>query len=106
MQQIPRDVWRHAVQTLDVADLSDANRLARVALALPTPGRKGWPPYQNVGETHWKEGWHGVLAPSAARTKGLVLCLFVEDPIVLPAQPVPPPRVVTEPPVPPTGTRT
>ena len=106
MQQLPRDVWRHQVQTLDVANLSDANRLARVGLTLPTPGRKAWPPYQDVGEALWNEGWHGLLAPSAARPNGLVLCLFVEDPTVLPAQPVPPPRVVSQPPVPPTGMRT
>ncbi len=106
MQQLPRDVWRHPVQTLDVADLSDANRLARVGLTLPTPGRKAWPPFQDIGEALWKEGWHGLLAPSAARPDGLVLCLFVEDPTVLPVQPVPPPRIVTHPPAPPTGMRT
>jgi hypothetical protein len=94
------------VRTLDVADLSEADRLARVGLTLPTPGRMGWPSYQNVGEALSKDGWHGLLAPSAPRAKGLVLCLFVEDPTVLPAQPVPPPKVVTEPPAPPTGMRT
>ena len=106
MQHLPRDLWRHTVRTLDVADLSDASRLARVRLTLPTPGRRGWPPYQDVGETLSKEGWRGLLAPSAARTDGLVLCLFVEDPTAFPAQPVPPPRVVTVPPTPPTGMRT
>jgi hypothetical protein len=99
-------VWRHEVGTLEVADLGDANQLARVGLTLPTPGRKGWPPYQNIGETLWNEGWPGLLAPSAARKSGLVLCLFVEDPSLLPVQPIPPPRVVTEPPAPPTGMRT
>lgn len=106
MQQLPRDVWRHQVRTLAVADLRDAKRLGRVGLTLPTPGRKAWPPYQDIGELLWKEGWRGLLAPSAARPNGLALCLFVEDPTVLPAQPVPPPRVVTEPPTPPTGMRT
>lgn len=106
MHQLPRDVWRHQVPTLEVADLSDANRLARVGLTLPTPGRKVWPPYQDIGEALWKEGWRGLLAPSAARASGLVLCLFVEDPTVLPAQPVAPPKVLTEPPAPPTGMRT
>lgn len=104
-QQLPRDVWRHRVRALDVADLRDPHRLARVGLAVPTPGRRGWPSYQEVGETLWKEGWHGLLAPSAARAEGLVLCLFVEE-NVLSAQPLAPPRVVTEPPVPPTGMRT
>lgn len=106
MQQLPRDAWRYQVRTLAVADLTDTERLARVGLTLPTPGRKAWPPYQDIGEALWKEGWPGLLAPSAARPSGLVLCLFVEDPTVLPAQPVPPPRVVTEPPAPPTGIRT
>jgi hypothetical protein len=106
MQQLPRDVWRYQVGTLAVAALSDAKRLARVGLMLPTPGRKAWPSYQDIGEALWKEGWPGLLAPSAARPGGLVLCLFVEDPAVLPAQPVPPPRVVTEPAAPPTGMRT
>jgi hypothetical protein len=106
MHQLPRDVWRHQVQTLNVADLSDANRLTRVGLTLPTPGRKAWPAHQHVGETLWNEGWHGLLASSAARLSGLVLCLFVEDPTNLPAQPVAPPKVVSEPPVPPTGMRT
>ncbi len=106
MRQLARDVWRHQVQTLDVADLSDANRLVRIGLTSPTPGRKEWPSYQDIGEALWKEGWRGLLAPSAARANGLVLCLFVEDPTVLPAQPVPPPKVVTEPPTPPTGMRT
>jgi hypothetical protein len=106
MQQLPRDVWRHRVLTLDVADLRDAHRLARVGLTSPTPGRTGWPPYQDVGETLWKEGWHGLLAPSAASANGLVLCLFVEDPTVFPAQPIAPPSVVSEPPIPPRGMRT
>jgi hypothetical protein len=106
MHQLPRDVWRHRVQTLNVADLSDASRLKRVGLALPTPGRKAWPPYQDVGETLRNEGWHGLLAPSAARANGLVLCLFVEDPTILPAHPIPPPKVISEPPAPPTGIRT
>ena len=106
LQQLPRDVWRHRVRTLEIADLSDASRLARVGLTVPRPGRKGWPSYQTVGEVLWKEGWLGLLAPSAARPDGVVLCLFVEDPKVFPAQPVAPPSVVAAPPVPPTGMRT
>jgi RES domain-containing protein len=106
MYQLPRDVWRYEVPRLDVANLTTADRLARVGLSPPTPGRKSWPPYQEVGETLWKEGWHGLLAPSAARPDGVVLCLFVEEPAISPAKPVPPPRIVTAPPVPPTGMRT
>jgi RES domain-containing protein len=106
MHQLPRDVWGYQVGTLAVADLSDPERLARVGLTLPTTGRKAWPPYQDIGEALWKEGWPGLLAPSAARPTGLVLCLFVEDPTLSPAQPAAPPRVVTEPAAPPTGLRT
>lgn len=106
MHQLPRDAWRYRVPRLEVADLTTADRLARVGLGLPTPGRRAWPPFQEAGETLWREGWRGLLAPSAARPDGLVLCVFVDDPARLPAEPVPPPRVVTEPPVPPTGMRT
>jgi hypothetical protein len=106
MRQLPRDVWRYRVPSVAVADLHEASRLARVGLALPTPGRAGWLPYQEVGEALSKEEWYGLLAPSAARGDGLVLCLFVRDPRVLPARPFGRPRVVAEPPVPPTGMRT
>ena len=106
LQQLPRDVWRHRVRTLEVADLSDARRLARVGLRVPTPGRRDWSSYQTVGEMLWREGRHGLLAPSAARPSGLVLCLFVQDPKVLPAQPAGRPSVVAEPPVSPMGMRT
>ncbi len=104
MQQFPRDLWRYRVPSLDVADLSTPERLARVGLVPPRPGRRGWPAFQNVGEALWQERWQRLLAPSAARADGLVLCLFVGDPAVLPAQPVA--ALVTEPPVPPTGMRT
>lgn len=104
--QLPRDVWRHRVRRLDVADLSEVSRLARVRLSLPSPSRATWPPYQDVGEQLWRDGWRGLLAPSAARPSGVVLCLFVVDPLVPPAAPIPPPTIVAEPPVPPTGMRT
>ena len=106
MQQLPRDVWRYMVPSMEVADLRDGTKLARVGLGLPAPGRVGWVPYQAVGEALWKEGWPGLLAPSAARSDGLVLCLFLDDPTVLPAKPLGRPRVVSEPPVPPIGMRT
>lgn len=106
LRALPRDVWRYRVPRLKVADLSTPGRLARVGLAPPAPGRRGWPAYQAVGEALHDEGWPGLLAPSAARPEGLVLCLFVDDPARLPAGPVPPPRAVVEPPAPPTGLRT
>jgi hypothetical protein len=106
MHQLPRDVWRYRVARLEVADLTTAARLARVDLSSPMPGRRSWPPYQEVGEALWRQGWRGIVAPSAARPDGVVLCLFVVDFATLPAEPVPPPRVAAEPPVPPTGMRT
>jgi hypothetical protein len=107
LRQLPRDVWRHRVRRVEVGDLSDPARLARVGLSVPTPGRRTWPAYQEVGETLWQEGWPGLLAPSAARLSGLVLCLFVADAQApLPAEPISPPTVVVEPPAPPTGLRT
>jgi hypothetical protein len=105
LHQLPRDLWRYRVPQLEVADLRTADRLARVGLGPPTPGRKSWPSYQQVGETLWREGRPGLLAPSAARSDGLILCLFAEDPTSLPARPLPPPRVIREPPAPPTGMR-
>jgi hypothetical protein len=106
MQHLPRDVWRYRVASVEVADLRDAKRLKRVKLGVPAPGRPEWRPYQQVGEALWKEGWPGLLAPSAARAGGVVLCLFVSDSDVLPARPIGRPRVVTEPPAPPTRMRT
>jgi RES domain-containing protein len=106
LRHLPRDVWRYRVRRLEVADLSIPDRLAAVGLEPPAPGRRTWPAYQQVGETLWKEGWPGLLSPSAARPEGLVLCLFVEDVATLQAQPAARPRVVAEPPAPPTGLRT
>jgi RES domain-containing protein len=104
-QQMPRDLWSWVVDPgLAVADLTSADRLQRVGLPLPHPGRKSWPPYQEVGERLWREGRPGLLAPSAARPRGgLVLCLFREGQRVPRIRPVAPPRIVPEPPPPPTG---
>jgi RES domain-containing protein len=105
LHQLPRDVWRYRVRGLAVADLSEKARLARVGLDPPAPGRKTWPPHQRVGHELWREGWPGLLAPSAARPDGRVLCLFARDGEV-PVKPSGRPRVVREPPAPPSGMRT
>jgi len=107
-QQMPRDLWAWEVDpNIEVAGLSTVERLERVGLRLPRPGRRTWPPYQEVGETLWREGWRGLLAPSAARLRhGLVLCLFGGSDRIPGARPVSPPIVVREPPAPPTGMRT
>ncbi|MHB8619664.1 MAG: RES domain-containing protein [Chloroflexota bacterium] len=106
LKQLPRDVWRLCVPPLRIADVSAEQRLGRAGLAFPMPGRRTWQPYQGLGETLWREGWNGLLAPSAAHPAGRILCLFIDDPLALPAEPLPPPAVVSEPPVPPTGMRT
>jgi RES domain-containing protein len=106
LHHLPRDLWRYHVPATSVADLSDVDRLRNVGLEMPLPGRQTWRPYQAVGEQVWREGWPGLLSPSAARPEGRVLCLFVDDPGALPARPFGRPRVVSEPPVPPTGMRT
>jgi RES domain-containing protein len=105
-QALPRELWRWQVN-LEVADLSTEERLARVGLTQPTPGRRTWPPFQNVGEELWREGWRGLVAPSAARPAGATLCLFWEgEDEIAGAQPQPPPRRINEPPAPPTGMST
>lgn len=104
---LPRDVWIVQVAPLRVANLTDAERLRRVGLELPHPGRRTWSPYQEVGEQLAREGWAGLVAPSAARPRSLVLCVFLpghDVPRQLSA--APPPTVVEDPPVVPTGMRT
>lgn len=105
-QQMPRDLWEWEVDVV-VADLSEPARLERVSLGMPRPGRRGWPPYQRVGERLAGEGWAGLVAPSAARPASLVLCLFRNrDEPVPGCVPLPPPRRVDTPPAPPTGMTT
>jgi RES domain-containing protein len=105
LAQMPRELWTWRVD-IDVADLSTPKHLAGVGLNSPTPGRGSWHVYQTIGEQLSKEGWMGLLAPSAARPSGNVLCLFRDQSGVRGARPLPPPRRITEPPQPPTGLRT
>lgn len=74
-QRIPHD---HHVWSLDLelADLSDGDRLHAVGLQAPRPGRRGWPAFQTVGEQLWHDGVRGLLAPSAARPGSLIACVF------------------------------
>jgi RES domain-containing protein len=105
---LPREVWRYAVKRLVVADLSDADRLARVGLAVPGPGRGTWAPFQAIGERLLSERWAGLVAPSAARPGSAVLCVFLPRNEPFPKRVVPklPPRPVTDPPIVPTGMQT
>lgn len=105
LAQMPRVLWTWEVE-VTVADLSTAQRLATFSLDLPTPGRQSWPASQRIGERLAAEGWAGLVAPSAARPKGTILCLFRDAEGVTGAKPLAPPRLVAQPPPPPTGLRT
>jgi len=72
---IPHDhhIWR---VDAELADLSSAERLATAGLSLPRPSRRAWPPFQEVGDTLWRAGWPGLVAPSAARPGSLIVCIF------------------------------
>ncbi len=99
---LPGDLWCYQVAPLQVADLSDVTRLARVGLPLSRPGRRSWPAFQAVGEELQDEGWRGLLAPSAARPASHVLAVFLSGTTLPPqlvtagctgvAQPPAPPR--------------
>ncbi len=102
LAQMPRELWRWQVD-VEVADLSANEKLAAVGLEPPAPGSHGWRAYQLVGERVSGEGWLGLLAPSAARPAGKILCLFRDERGVDGAEPSPPPRPILEPPPPPTG---
>jgi RES domain-containing protein len=102
LAQMPRELWTWQVD-IEVADLSTDEKLAAVGLGPPVPGCDGWRPYQLVGEQIAADGWPGLLAPSAARPAGKILCLFRDQHGVAGARPIPPPREVREPPPPPTG---
>jgi RES domain-containing protein len=72
---IPHDhhVWELKLQ---LADLSTPERLARLNLETPRPGRRTWALFQAVGEQLFREGFAGILAPSAARPRALISCIF------------------------------
>jgi RES domain-containing protein len=105
LAQMPRELWSWQVDA-QVADLSTPERLAAVGLEQPAPGRHSWPSCQRLGERLWKAGWSGLLAPSAGRPAGQILCLFRDEDGVRGAEPLPPPLRVIEPPPPPAGLRT
>ena len=105
LAQMPRELWTWQVD-VEVADLSTSAHLAAVGLVPPAPDQSSWHHYQRIGEQLSKDGWMGLLAPSAARPDGKVLCLFRDQHVVVSAEPLSPPRHITEPPPPPTGLRT
>ena len=103
---LPCALWRIAVDLDGVGDLATAERLEAAGLDPPRPGRLTWPAYQEVGERLRAEGFEGVIAPSAARADGLVLCVFRAPGPAVPLRVVGEARIVAEPPVPPADLRT
>ena len=102
---LPRDLWRFRVD-VELADLSSADRLASVGLQLPRPSRAEWPSFQDVGEALFRDGTAGLIAPSAARPAGRVLCLFRRGDRIRDIRRAGSPRRVDGPPTPPTGMTT
>jgi hypothetical protein len=94
--------WRLDLQ---LADLSDAERLRGVGLQVPSPDRRTWPAFQRVGEQRWREGWPGLIAPSAARPAALISCVFAGTWPPNGCRPIRGSTVVTAPP-PPRGMQT
>jgi RES domain-containing protein len=90
---------------LRLADLSDAERLRSVALPAPSPNLHTWPAFQRIGELLWREGWAGLIAPSAARPDAFVVCVFAGSWPPKGCQPVNASTIVAVPP-PPRGMRT
>src|SRR6185503_10362530 len=72
-QANPRDLWERRLSLGNLADLRTPERLADIGLSMPSPSRKEWPAFQRAGERLHGEGYNGLIAPSAAIGKGLVL---------------------------------
>jgi RES domain-containing protein len=105
-QQLPRDLWKWRVD-VRVANLSTPARLKKVGLpAPPPPGRASWSAFQAVGHELYADGWAGLLAPSAARPAGRVLCLFRESVDIPGAKPKGPPLTYDTMPLVPIGLTT
>lgn len=103
---MPRDLWTYDISPIELADLSDSARLARVGLTRPTPGRRTWAAFQVVGEQLHHDGWRGLVAPSAARSASRVLVMFLPGATIRAEVTATSRTRVTNPPPPPTGMRT
>ena len=105
-QRLPRAMWRIDVDLEDVADLTAPDVLKTHGIEHLDPTRREWRRTQPIGERYWRDGARGLLAPSAARSGGVVLAVFRTGEAVAGLTPVPPPkRHRTLPPIPP-GLRT
>lgn len=102
---LPRDLYRIAVDLSAVVDLSSAsNRKEAGVPARMRPTSAQWPAFQPTAERLAATGAAGVLYGSAARTRSLCLCVFETGlpGLRVAGQPV---RVIAPPP-PPRGLRT
>lgn len=100
---LPRELWRFSIDLEDIADLSTEERLRAVGLERPAPRRGDWPAFQQMGERLQEEGFTGLVAPSAARTEGRVLCVFRNTDAVAGIEVRGKRRLIAEPPVLPIG---
>ena len=105
-RRLPRAMWRVDVDLDDVADLTAPGALEAHGIDRLEPTRRQWRRTQLIGERYWRDGARGLLAPSAARSGGVVMAVFRTGEAVAGLTPVPPPkRFRTLPPLPP-GLRT
>jgi RES domain-containing protein len=103
---MPRDLWRWTIAVGEIADLSSLEKLARLDLPVPRPGRRTWAPFQAAGEHLHNDGFRGILYPSAARPDHKALCLFRDGALIPGAELQRPPVTYRDPPAPPTGMST
>jgi RES domain-containing protein len=106
LQLLPRDLWRYEVVLERVADLGDRDRLATVGLDPPRPRRADWAACQDAGDALFGAGWPALVAPSAARPSGRVLCVFRDRDELAGIEPIGTPQGVDQPPAPPRGMTT
>lgn len=91
---------RWQIDVEGVADLSTQDALERVGRTPPRPRQSERPAFQEVGERLCREGYRGVLAPSASRPSHVVLCLFREAEEIAGAEPMRPPMTYRRAPAP------
>jgi hypothetical protein len=103
---LPRDLWQWRVALARVADLRDPATLNALALAALRPERRDWPGFQAAGEALWRAGWRALLATSAARPAGAVLCVFRAAGLPAGVEPLAPPERIDLAPIPPRGVTT
>lgn len=106
VQGMPRDLWRWQVDLPRVADLRSTTALRAHAVDAPRPRSSDWSGFQRVGEALQAAGWPALVAPSAARPSGFVLCVFRTSDRPDGVEPVSPPERIDSPPVPPRGMTT